>query len=154
MYMRSLLAGRGEKSGHAHAVYFVCLCAHACTQWHAGPAWTEGLCWVLAAPSWEQVKLGQSSSQRSLQFAFHKPCIFHITRCASSRDRPMFPSKEKQHGRFLCHWPVSLCSYKSLSVSDSHAAFWSLVFFLSLSACTDSISLFPFNTAIGHSQLS
>ena len=58
-----------------------------------------------------------------------------LAHCASSWDRPMFPSKEKQHGRFLCHWLASLCSHSSFSVSVSHAAFWSLVFFLFFLIC-------------------
>jgi len=32
------------------------------------------LCQMQVVPSWMQIKL-QQSSQRSLQFAFHKPCV-------------------------------------------------------------------------------
>lgn len=64
-------------------ILFAYALVHVCSDMQALPE-KEGLCCVWAAPSREQVKLRQASSLRSLQFAFHKPCISHIAHCVSS----------------------------------------------------------------------
>lgn len=93
------LTVEGKMGTFMHLVLFADVLTHTPSDTRACPELRP--CQVHAVPAWQQIKLEQSSTPRSLG-------LLSINPASSTQGIVLRPSKGKEGGRLRCHHPASL----------------------------------------------